>query len=63
MKIGQRVIVRYPDPTIPDKICEIIGGPVIRNGAYVWKVRTIDGDPLENWAPETWMKPLLRAVE
>lgn len=63
MKIGRQVVVTYPEPGIPEDLAEIVGGPSIRVGVVVWKVRTIEVEPLHSWVSETWMKPLLRAVE
>lgn len=58
MQIGDRVFAILPDGTKTD-VCQIIEGPVARNGAACFKVQH---DGYENWYPIAWIKPTIRSV-
>jgi len=61
MKVGDRVIAKYPDQS-DKEVGEIIEGPVFRNNKVTFKVRY---DELENWIPADWLSPFigLRVVD
>lgn len=58
MKVGDKVIAIFPDNTQSD-VGTIVEGPIVRDGAAVFKVRHAD---FNNWLPAAWLKPYLRAA-
>lgn len=58
MKIGDRAVVTLPDGSQTD-VCEVIAGPVAREGVACFKMRHVG---FENWYPAEWIRPYLSSI-
>jgi hypothetical protein len=61
-RIGQRVIVTFPDADPPTELMEVIDGPVFRHGKAVCKVQAVDDPSSPVWVPTEWIGAVVRVV-